>query len=68
MSSHKTGREVLGDHFLQKYGTSQLALLSKEAYTEGIGKIKSAIAAAESRNEEIVFAAEFSFPAVIGYR
>ncbi|MBI4630777.1 MAG: methyltransferase domain-containing protein [Chloroflexi bacterium] len=68
MSSHKTGREVLGDHFLQKYGTSQLALLSDEAYTEGISKIKSAIAAAESRNEEIVFAAEFSFPAVIGYR
>jgi SAM-dependent methyltransferase len=64
----KIGRDVLSDHFLQKYGTSQLVLLSDEAYAEGIRKIESAIAAAESRNEEIVFAAEFSFPAVIGYK
>jgi ubiquinone/menaquinone biosynthesis C-methylase UbiE len=68
VSSHKTGREVLSDHFLQKHGTSQLALLSDEAYAEGMSKIESAIAAADSRSEEIVFAAEFSFPAVIGYR
>ncbi|MEK7808086.1 MAG: class I SAM-dependent methyltransferase [Chloroflexota bacterium] len=68
VSSHKIGRDVLSDHFLQKHGTSQLALLSDKAYAEGISKIEAAIAAAESRNEEIVFAAEFSFPAVIGYK
>lgn len=68
IGSYKIGRDVLSDHFLQKHGTSQLALLSDEAYAEGIARIESAIAAAESRNEEIVFAAEFSFPAVIGYK
>jgi len=68
VSSHKIGREVLSDHFLQKHGTSQLALLSDKAYVEGISKIEAAIAAAESRNEKIVFAAEFSFLAVIGYK
>ncbi len=68
VSSHKIGRDVLSDHFLQKHGTSQLALLSDKSYAEGIGKIEAAIAAAESSNEDIVFAAEFSFPAVIGYK
>lgn len=64
----KIGRDVLSDHFLQKYGTSQLALLSDAAYAEGIRKIEAAIAAAEGKNDEIVFAADIPFLAVIGYK
>jgi len=68
IDARKFGRDVLSDHFLQKYGTSQLALLSDEAYAEGIVRIESAIAAAESRNEEIVFAAEIPLVAMSGYK
>jgi ubiquinone/menaquinone biosynthesis C-methylase UbiE len=64
----KIGRDILSDHFLQKHSTSQLALLSDEAYTAGLRKIEAAIARAESKNEEIGFAAELPFVTVIGRR
>ncbi len=38
------GEEVFSDKFLRKHNSSQLALLSEKEYSEGISKIKDAIA------------------------
>lgn len=50
-----TGRAVLDDHFLQKSSTSQLILLSDEAYQAGLDRIKTALAEAEAANKTLVF-------------
>lgn len=41
------GRAVLQSPFLQKGGTSQLALLTEEAYTPGLERIKADLRQAE---------------------
>jgi ubiquinone/menaquinone biosynthesis C-methylase UbiE len=40
--NHKTGREILEDPFLQKQSTSQLVLLTDEAYAAGLSRMKAA--------------------------
>ncbi len=61
------GREVLSDHFLQKNGTSQLALLTDEAYAAGMRRIESAVAEADARGETILFLVDISITMIIGY-
>ncbi|MEK7787024.1 MAG: hypothetical protein AAB658_16600, partial [Chloroflexota bacterium] len=61
------GREVLTNHFLQKNGTSQLTLLSDEAYTAGLRRIESAIAEAEAKGETLTFPVYISFSMITGY-
>ena len=51
----RVGRDVLDDHFLGKDATSQLSLLSDEAYEAGIRKIREAVEEAEKSGREIVF-------------
>jgi SAM-dependent methyltransferase len=55
MRGQRVGREVLKDPFLAKPATSQLALLTDEAYAAGIARIEEALAAAEARGETLVF-------------
>jgi hypothetical protein len=62
-----TGREVLSDHFLQKNGTSQLTLLTDEAYSAGMRRIESAVAEAEARGKTILFPVDISITIIIGY-
>jgi SAM-dependent methyltransferase len=62
------GREVLDDPVLQKNGTSQLALLTDDAFQAGMARIKSAVQLVESHGEQIIFHSHIALPAVVGYR
>jgi SAM-dependent methyltransferase len=68
ISDPKPGRWVLDDPFLQKKSTSQLALLSDEAYAAGLRKIKAALARAEAAGETLVFHSELILGMVAGYK
>ncbi len=61
------GREVFADPFLRKESTSQLTLLSDEAYAAGLGRIEAAIAAAESGGRALEFPAGLLLQMVTGY-
>jgi SAM-dependent methyltransferase len=61
------GRAVLADPFLQKHGTSQLALLSDEAYAAGLARLQQALAAAEAAGEDLLFEADLWFSAVVAW-
>ena len=61
------GRAVLADHFLQKHGTSQLALLSDEVYAAGRQAIESAIARAEANGQTISFMVDVSLVMITGF-
>jgi phosphoglycolate phosphatase len=61
------GSEVLNDPILQKNGTSQLALLTEEAFERGMARIREALRLAESSGEKIVFRTRIALPAVIGF-
>lgn len=62
----KTGRDILENTFIQKHATSQLALLSDEAYEAGLRRIETAIARADSAGETIVFRADIPLVMVTG--
>jgi len=60
------GRAVLADPILQKHGTSQLALLTDEAYAAGLGRIETALAEAEAAGKTLVFPVDISLTMVTG--
>jgi hypothetical protein len=57
---------VLGDYFLQKHSTSQLTLLTDEAYAAGVRRIEAALAAAEAEGKTLVFPNDLSLTILIG--
>jgi SAM-dependent methyltransferase len=59
------GRAVLDDPFLQKHGTSQLALLSDEAYQAGLARLRGALDAADAAAEVLEFVSEIWMSAVV---
>lgn len=65
-STDKYGREVFTDPFLQKHSSSQLALLSDEAYRAGVQRIEAALAKAESVGEVLVFPMTITFEMMVG--
>ncbi len=66
ISNSQVGREVLEDHFLQKHGTSQLTLLTDEAYAAGLNRIKTALAEAEANGRRLVFPADICLMLLAG--
>lgn len=64
--SVKNGDEVLNDHFLDKKGSSQLALLSDEEYFLGLQRIKSDINKSKTNNLQITFTSKLFFYALTG--
>lgn len=66
--SSKSGREILSDHFLDKRGASQLALLTDEEYKKGLSKIKNDIDLAEKENRKIDFDVKLNFYAITGLK
>ncbi|MBN1660369.1 MAG: class I SAM-dependent methyltransferase [Anaerolineae bacterium] len=62
----KAGRAVLNDPFLRKEATSQLTLLSDEAYAAGLQRMKDAIAAAEATGREVTFATDLLLAMITG--
>jgi len=63
---HYVGRAVLDDPFLQKHSTSQLALLTDEAYAAGLERLEAALSAAESRQETLTFPVDLTLAMVTG--
>jgi ubiquinone/menaquinone biosynthesis C-methylase UbiE len=62
------GESVLKDPFIKNNATSQLALLSEEAYLAGIQKITAALAKARAANERITFRSEIQVKMLLGYK
>jgi len=55
-----SGRSVLASPFLERRGTSQLALLDDASYAAGIDRIEAALASAEARGDRATFFAQLS--------
>jgi ubiquinone/menaquinone biosynthesis C-methylase UbiE len=51
----KTGSTVWLDPFLEKNSTSQLILLTAEAYQHGLDRMKAALSEAEAANQKLTF-------------
>lgn len=66
--SEQVGEAVLQDPFLKHSSTSQLALLSVDAYQMGIEKIKLAIAQAEKHKEHITFHSDLILKMYVAYK
>jgi ubiquinone/menaquinone biosynthesis C-methylase UbiE len=62
------GRNVLKDPFLKHNASSQLALLSEEAYQVGMQKINMALEHAEAKEEALVFRSEIPVKMFLGYK
>jgi len=62
------GDAVLKDPFIKHDATSQLALLSEEAYQAGLKKINEAIANAREKNENIAFHSEINVKMFLGHK
>jgi SAM-dependent methyltransferase len=62
------GRSVLEDPFLRKEATSQLTLLSQEAYQAGLDRIRSELEKADAMGQEMVFQADLSISLLLGLK
>ena len=67
IKTEKRGLDILDDHFIQRYGTSQFMGLTAAQYRQGIESIKLAISEAESKGEQAVFNADLQLKMVVGY-
>jgi ubiquinone/menaquinone biosynthesis C-methylase UbiE len=61
-----TGRAVLADPFLEKHSTSQLALLSAEAYAKGLERIRKDLAEAEAAGIALTFPVDIQIDLTAG--
>jgi SAM-dependent methyltransferase len=61
------GRQVLDDPVLHKDGTSQLSLLTEEAFREGMARIQGALRLAEREGRTMVFPMDIALPVVVGF-
>lgn len=68
ISDHKAGRAILDDPYLKKNACSQLALLSEEAYADGLQRIRGAVIDAEEQGVEITFRCELAIGMITGTR
>ena len=64
----KIGSAVLQDPFLKKETTSQLALLSQEAYTAGLDLIDTSLREAEKHGKEIIFPVDLQLMMLVGWK
>jgi len=64
----KVGRALLDDPFLAKQASSQLALLSDEAYKAGLRRIRAAIKAAETAKERLIFPVDIPIGILVASR
>ena len=62
------GKDVFNDPFLKKNATSQLALISDEAYQVGIKNIENAITKSERSGEELIFESALWIKMLVGFK
>jgi ubiquinone/menaquinone biosynthesis C-methylase UbiE len=63
----KAGRAVLGDPFIRQESCSQLALLSREAYRDGLRRIEAALDRAEAAGETLIFPVDTPLAMISGW-
>src|SRR5262249_8596659 len=68
IQDHHQGRDVLNHSVLQKNGTSQLILLSDEAYSAGLAKLKADLQEAEDQGKTLVFLEDIALVMTTGQR
>ena len=61
------GRDVLNDPILHKSGTSQLSLLTEDAFADGMARIIRTLNLAERHGEEVIFSTHIALPTMIGF-
>jgi SAM-dependent methyltransferase len=61
------GLEVLDDPVLHKDGTSQLSLLTEQAFQEGMARIQDSLRLAERQGRTAVFRMDIALPMVVGF-
>lgn len=64
----KVGEAVFQDPFLQKTATSQLALLSDQAYQQGLDRIRQDLARAARQGTRMTFRVDLKLDLLRGYR
>ena len=62
----RVGRDIFAGPMLHKNSTSQLTLLTDEAYAGGIARIRSVVKRAEAAGEKLVFPVDISLAMVTG--
>jgi SAM-dependent methyltransferase len=62
------GEEVLDDPFLQKHGTSQLALLSDQEHMEGMARIQAALQQAKNDGGSAFFPVDIELTLITGWK
>lgn len=62
-----TGPEVLDDPVLHKDGTSQLSLLTEQAFQEGMARIEDSLRLAEREGRTVAFPMDIALPIVVGF-
>lgn len=65
---HKYGAEVLSDPFLEKNATSQLALLSQQAYQSGLNRIRKDLEAAKQAGVKLIFRVVIQIEMLVGWK
>lgn len=63
----KRGSAILADPFLLKDSCSQLALLTDEAYAAGLGRMETALAAAEAAGKVLTFPVDLILSMLVGW-
>jgi len=63
-----TGGEILDDYFLQRKASSQLAILSDEAWARGLHRIRRAIQEGEDQGAPPVFEVDLALILVCGWK
>lgn len=61
------GSEVLDDPVLHKDGTSQLSLLTEQAFQQGMARIQDSLRLAEREGRTVVFPMDIALPMVVGF-
>ena len=62
------GREVLEDYFLQRKASSQLAMLSAEAWANGLQRIRRAVQEGEDRGAPPFFEVDLTLVLICGWK
>jgi ubiquinone/menaquinone biosynthesis C-methylase UbiE len=68
IGSELFGQEILESYWLRKDSSSQLILLSEEAYQAGLQRLRQAVSEAQARGEQIVFKAQLKNRMCYGFK
>jgi len=68
IDENKTGEEILSNYYIRKDSSSQLLLLSDEAYQAGLARIRADIEQAKASDKEIIFRTQLKNRMCYGFK